>query len=1363
MYSLLRLILAGLLAQSSQLTLISVRLLLTFLLVFFLNDAVKANQELLSQEEFSIDVINVRKGLLSNFVTKVVSDENNLKFFATEGGISKYDGYNFTDFRPGEGFQGLENENIETLFKDRDNLIWIGTKGGGLAVLDSRKNTIQNMNHIFSNNDNKKLRVISINQDGEGKIWVGTWNSGLYVIDPLNEKLLNHYRSNAPVYSILVDQYKNVWYLAGRQLLKFDPSESRILSFPTSNMFYNMVEDTHRNKIWLVGNQDNRVALSNFDYEDQLVKAVPITIEARFVKSIAMDAKNRLWFGSWGDGLFISDAEVMNFRKVNTNPQGADVNNINYSIIMSIDIDANGIAWLGTSQGGVIILYPNKGFEIARNASDDQLFDHNITAFFKDSHGVSYKGTLMEGLYSDNKSSSFSWIKSIEKTRINCVFESEDRLYIGTGKGLYIINNRDFENPLHLFRQQKITAILQDSKNRLWLGTQQYGLKMTALDTDPDLNHWTIFSESDSIHQLANNRISQIKEDNYGRIWLGTYSGINLFDEENQIFLTQNELGVENLSAIIINDLYFQGDTCYLATPTGLISLENSKAGLKMIDSFDRSSGLSNDFICAVEQDSKGNLWLSTMTSITRFSPADKTFVNFDREDGVMIDSFHSGASFVDNEGQVFFGGSNGLISFDPLMISEEFNVPEVILTKLTVNNKSLNVGDEVDGKVILDNSIHNTDQINLGYSQNHVSLSFTVNDFFGTENIFYAYQVKGMNDSWVNLGTVNQLSFTGLQHGDYEVLLRASRNNVDWSPVKSLNIHIATPPWLTGWAFFIYFMLVIGVVLIIRFISVKQARLKAELRIIQIEKEKEHELNEAKITFFTNISHEFRTPLTLILSPVTELIERNDLKEIIKEKLLLVESNAKRMLKLINQLLDFRKSEHGLLLLKVTRSNFIELVKEVYLSFKSIAYAKNIAFSFETELEELQFDFDRNQMEIVLINLLSNAFKYTKEGGKIQVSIRLEQDDLILTVADSGIGMSKMESERIFDRFYQVQNSETSNLVGSGIGLAFSKNIVDLHHGEITVASEEGNGTTICIVVPVLRTSAGILEKGAPKESIFEFSGELDLADKQLLKIASSKKEFSIVIADDSEDIRIYLRSLLAQDYEVMEAVDGQQALELIQKELPDLVISDVMMPKMDGIKLCHEIKNQINTSHIPVILLTARASMAFEMDGLQEGADDYITKPFNPGIVKTRIQNILANRKVLREHFLNKVRFEPDSTTVSENNLDSIFIEKAIGLVTDNIQNEDFGIEVMVNELNMSQSTLFRKIKALTGLSLTGFIRSVKLKHAAKMILQSELKLSQVAFEVGFNDYKYFTKCFQQQFDCLPSEYRHKILQNS
>lgn len=1313
-----------------------------------------------SKEEFSIDVLNVRRGLLSNFVTKVVSDEKNLKFFATEGGISQFDGYNFTNYQPGEEYPGLENENIETLFKDKSNMIWIGTKEGGLSLLDTRKNTFKNFNHIFSSITSRKLRVISINQAENGTIWIGTWSTGVFVFDPETEKMIHHFPSDQPVYNIIRDRYDNIWYIAGRELHKFDPSEDRKIKFQTSRNFYNLVEDPSRNKIWLIGNKDRKITLGSFDFESQQIEERILDWEARFMKTIAIDSQNRLWLGSWGDGLYISDSEVKDFKRVKTTPQDGSPDNINYSIILSIDFDKKGIAWLGTAQGGVLILYPNKGFEISRNLGNSKSLDYNVTAFYHDPSGIDLQGTLTEGAFYSATKVGLDQVGRTGSGRVNCFYEKSGFLFIGTANGLFVVKNKNFSSPVHLFPNQKITSILWDSKNSLWLGTQQSGLKVATFSENLEELKWTVFSENSTNFPLPNNRVSQIKEDDQGRVWIATYSGISTFREEDRRIISQSELLGSDVKHQIINDLHIQGNDLYLATPKGLIQLEKTAQGLNYVRTFDKKSGLSNDFICSIEEDLSGNFWISTITSIAKISTKEGSIINFDREDGVMLSSFHIGSSFRDHLGKIYFGGSNGLISFDPNQISEDFSLPEVVLTKLTVNNKDLKVGEEVDGEVILESVIQDTERIELGYSQNHLSLSFTVNDFLGPDNIFYAYRLKGLQNEWISLGPTNQISFTGLPWGDYELVLRASRNNQDWSPDRSLFIHINTPPWLTWPAFLCYGLLGIGILFLIRSISRRKVRLEAELRIIQIEKEKEHELNEAKITFFTNISHEFRTPLTLILSPITELLSSFELKDQVTEKLHLVETNALRMLRLINQLLDFRKSEHGLLKLNVSQYDFVSFAKEVYLSFKNLAIKKKIDYQFESQLPELQLMFDRNQLEIVLCNLLSNSFKYTKENGQIKVLICLEDEQLKVSVLDNGIGMNLLESTRVFDRFYQVQNAETSNLVGSGIGLAFSKNIVELHEGEIGIHSEEAKGTEIFFTLPQLMPEN--INIPIPLEQQ-EKLNDLDFEHKDVLKIENSTKAFRILIADDNEDIRTYLRSLLESEYEILEAEDGLQALELIQLELPDLVISDVMMPKMDGIKLCHEIKSQINTSHIPVILLTARTSIAFEMDGLQTGAEDYITKPFNPGIVKTRVQNILENRKKLREYFLNKVRFEPDSKEVVENDLDAQFIEKAIALVNDNLQNEDFGIESMVDHLNMSQSTLFRKLKSLTGLSITGFTRSVKLKKAAQIILQTDIKLSQVAFEVGFNDYKYFNKSFQQQFGCLPSEYKQLILQKA
>jgi CheY-like chemotaxis protein/AraC-like DNA-binding protein len=563
--------------------------------------------------------------------------------------------------------------------------------------------------------------------------------------------------------------------------------------------------------------------------------------------------------------------------------------------------------------------------------------------------------------------------------------------------------------------------------------------------------------------------------------------------------------------------------------------------------------------------------------------------------------------------------------------------------------------------------------------------------------------------------------------------------------------------------------VLILGIGFLINYISARQARLEAKLRIAEIEKEKEHDLNEAKIAFFTNISHEFRTPLTLILSPITEMLGHSKIEPGTREKLILIENNANRLLNLINQLLDFRKSEHGLLNLNVERSDFISFAHEVFLSFKDVSRTKKIDYKFESEIDRALLLFDRDKMEIVLCNIISNAFKYSKSGGQIRVHIYLSEEYLKLEVLDNGIGLSLEDATKVFDRFYQVQSSQTAKMVGSGIGLAFTKNIVELHHGNIFVRSVPGKET--CFTTQLLLDNTHLkAQEPSPNEILHAINGkdypediDPNWVNQNSLEIDTDTKKETVLVVDDNDDIRKYLRSLLKDDYKVIEAENGLVGLAMAKSEQPDIIVSDIMMPEMDGITFCQEIKSQIVTSHIPIILLTARTSVVYEVNGLETGADDYVTKPFNPVIMKTRIHNILENRKKLRGYFLNRVRFEPDNQEVAEgSSMDEAFIEKAIKLVSDNLANESFGVDLLMSDLCMSQSTLYRKLKSLTGLSITGFIRSVRLKKAAQMILNDDVKLSQVAFEVGFNDYKHFRLSFQHQFGCLPSDYKTEMLEN-
>jgi signal transduction histidine kinase/ligand-binding sensor domain-containing protein/DNA-binding response OmpR family regulator len=1322
-------------------------------------------------EEFVIKQISVEEGLISNYVSKTISDADNLKYFATEGGISRYDGYSFKTYRPGTAYPQLLNENIETLFKDKDNNIWIGTKSGGLSMLDVSRDRITNFNAIFKIKSESQLRVMSLNQDARGYIWVGTWNNGVFVIDPLGRKVIDHFTFRTPILSIIKDRAAHIWFVAGYELIKASQAQYQLTRIRLPYVMNSLVEDTYRGKIWMVGNTDIKVRLLSVDMVDQRIEDHATSLQAKFVKSITIDRKQRIWLGSWGDGLFISDPAVSHFQHINTNPDGSNFADVNNSTILDIEIDENEIAWLGTAHGGVLMLYPNKGFHFLTHDPTQGTHDHNAIAIYKSTDNHLFLGTLAEGLSVKKKGTVFSSVASIPKTRINVIEETGKFLFIGTNKGLIVIRDRNFNQPLYKFPNEKITTVCLDRNHNLWIGTQQTGLKVSNIDTDPNLEQVQLYSDSGKgRYYLENNRINKIIEDKTGNIWLATYSGINRYQKDNQSFIGHKELISSKLPSVIINDLYLKGETMYLATPAGLIDLRQKAGKLTLKAIYDTQSGLINDFICAIEEDNNGNIWISSTTSLTRFDPFKKTFLNYDRASGLRVKSFHIGSSFKDQEGNIYFGGSNGLVQFNPNLLSEHTDAPHIVFTDIIVNNTNLNVGDNVGGRVLLHKDINYTEKLELGYKQNHLTLLFAANDFLGTDNVLYQYRMPGFQDEWINTRGRNEISFTGLNPGDYEVQIRASRDRQNWSEIRSLRIDVDVPPWATWYAYTLYALLLIGIGILINYVSKRQARLEAKLRIAEIEKEKEHDLNEAKISFFTNISHEFRTPLTLILSPVTEMLSDLKIKADIRNKMILVENNAKRLLNLINQLLDFRKSEYGLLQLNVERSEFVSFAEEVYLSFKDIARTKGITYKFETERDRALLVFDRDKMEIVLCNLISNAFKYSRPAGVISVRLYLDETYLNIEVHDNGIGLSPDDATKVFDRFYQVLSSATAKMVGSGIGLAFTKTIIDLHHGNIFVKSIPGKET--CFTAQLLLDNPYLQSvKKTPAEEVLEelpldYQEELHtdlLLQQNSFDLDDNIKKESVLIVDDNEDIRKYLNSLLQDDFRVLEAENGLVGLQIAKNELPDLIISDIMMPEMDGITFCQEIKSQIATSHIPIILLTARTSVVYEVNGLETGADDYVTKPFNPVVMKTRINNILENRRKLRSYFLNRVRFEPDKQTINEgNNMDEAFVEKAIKLVNDNISNESFGVDMLTQELYMSQSTLYRKIKSLTGLSITGFIRSVRLKKAAQLILNDNVKLSQVAYEVGFNDYKYFRLSFQQQFGCLPSDYKAEMLNN-
>ena len=906
-----------------------------------------------------------------------------------------------------------------------------------------------------------------------------------------------------------------------------------------------------------------------------------------------------------------------------------------------------------------------------------------------------------------------------------------------------------------------VLSIFIDSLDNIWIGTQQNGLIFAEENKFFSNNFIKIKPE-----KLYDNsrRITEIKEDKYGNIWIGTYNGLYLVNKN------KNLISHRNFSNFylpeIINDFVID-EFMWLATANGVFKLDYQKNidnsyKLSLVETLDLNNGLDNEFINSivkVENNTSelGSYWFSSMIKVVNYNEKSGGLIEYGGMDGIDVQMFNLGASFQHNDDKIYFGASNDLIELDLKKISKDKNDGKVIFTHLKINQSKIYPNQEYNDRIVLNKNLSYLNEITLTDKERSFSVGFVNNDF--NERNKFAYKLIGYQDQWINLGHVKEIDFTGLSSslfsdGKYKLIVASSLDNVNWENSSELLINIKPSPFLSFPALIIYILtLILLFYLIIRIYS---NGLKLKSSLINSEKDKKREMDfaESKLGFFTNISHEFRTPLTLIISPIQEILNSTDLKANVSNKLTTVEKNANKLLNLINELLDFRKADHGLLKIKVAYGNFKNFSHEIFLLFNELAKSKNIEYEFICNEDEINLPFDRNKIEIVISNLISNALKFTPSGGKITVMVSSANGYCNCSVRDTGIGIPVKDVDKIFDEFYMVKSKLKNQTPGTGIGLFLSKKIIELHHGSINVLSDYGDGSEFIFSIS--------MDANNYREVDLNFKKSEDLSVYHLenntnsINNVSIESRETILVIDDNKDIRTYLNSLLSDNYEIIEAENGEVGLKLALSKIPDLIISDIMMPVMDGIELCSKLKKELSTSHIPIILLTARNSTLFEVSGFESGADDYITKPFKANILKARVTSLLDNRNNTRKHLLNKVRFEPVIDPNSNDDVEIGFIEKAIVLVEENIQNPNFGIDKMTDYFCMSQSTLYRKIKSLTGLSLTAFIRSVRLKKAAYLISTTDTKLTYVCYEVGFNDYKYFRTSFKQQFGCLPSKYK-------
>ena len=1057
----------------------------------------------------------------------------------------------------------------------------------------------------------------------------------------------------------------------------------------------------------------------------------------------------------------------------------------------AITQDKDGRIWVGYNQGGLAVIGKNGSLEILRNVENDfrSLPANTVTSIFEDKAGTMWIGSLKKGLSVYNESMyKFDFHKFPD---VNCILSAQDgNLWIGTDdKGLFL-TDRNF-NVIKSFGSGKasdpVVCLMQARDGTVYAGTYSGGLQIikngavehiSCFDGLASGNVWGLleldngniliatlggglqlmnpsdrslktFNPSNS--GLASRYVGSLAKDADGKVYIGTAEGLSVFDPATEQITTlkgtkDNSKALTNLN---INQVFVDSrGLVWIATRSGLNVYDPINDKLYEPDP---DAEPVQKFILGITEDRNHTMWVSTGGTLSNISvdvsgnSPTFSFRNYNSNDGLQHCDFNQRSFCMLPDGEMLVGGLYGVNSFKPERILFNTFVPEVKLTGLRLFNQEVNIGEEYDGHVILPEKLNNIDEINLDYRQNEFTIGFATDDYILPEKITFSYILEGFNKEWTTLPeSAHQVSYTNLSPGEYTLRVKATNNDgVSSAAEKTLKIKITPPFYASSWAKVIYALLTMALIVAgIFYIKYREKR-KYTLQVEQENRQKQEELNQLKFKFFTNISHELRTPLTLITAPLEALIakESDDNK---KKKLSIMQANANRLLILVNQLLDFRKNEMTGLSLNPSQGNIVAFVRQICDSFLMFSEKKNIKFSFSSSSDEINMVFDEDKMGKIIMNLLSNAFKYTPENGNVDVAISQSQQQLAIKVTDTGRGISDEDKKHIFDRFFQASNS-TNAIAGSGIGLSLVAEYVKLHDGSVAASDNPAGGTVFSVLLPIR-----LLDSKAEKQTAAK--GETPAVDTTELTEHNDGETPKIMVVDDNHDLLEFITDELRSDYIVKTAENGRQALDKVSKCKPDLIISDIMMPEMDGIELCRILKSDPSTAAIPLMILTAKHDVAAKIEGLTLGADDYLTKPFNSDVLKLRIKKLLT----LKEKGMKRTLIEPEPERIVITSLDEQLVEKAVKYVEKNIDRSELTVEEMSTELGMSRVHLYKRLKQLTGKTPIEFIRVIRLKRAAQLLRESQLNVSEIAYQCGFNNPKYFSKYFKDEFGMLPSVYQ-------
>jgi signal transduction histidine kinase/ligand-binding sensor domain-containing protein/DNA-binding response OmpR family regulator len=1340
-------------------------------------------------------------------------DKRGFIWFGTGGGLYKYDGYNFKMYQHNpDDLTSIGNNTVQCIVEDSSGNLWMGTLGGGLNKFDI--NSEKFTRYLYDSNDSTSLNnnnVHSLLIDHLGILWVGTYAGGLNKVNANFENesdlVFIHYLSDSKssvslagnqVNSLCEDRFGNIWIGTDNGLSKYNRETDNFINFRHDSNDPNSLSNNEilclfkakEDNIWIGTNSGglNKIVTDNgHEARPTFIHFKnnpddPESINDNTIMTINEDDFGFLWIGTLSGGLNLYNKSKNKFSSYEYNP--ADPTSISGDIIYSIFKDNSGIIWIGPYNGLALNKFDRLkeqfnpySYYLSKPPAQQisnvyQIYEDSFNCLWLASYSGLHKFDRNKNIYTNYRHELGNPMTlSNDKTHSIC----EDQyglLWIGThGGGVSVFDRatetfKNFKNdpadPGSL-SQDIILDIHEDRYGTIWICTYGGGLNKYNRENNT-FSHYT-YDPSDPT-TLNDNRPRFIYEDRLGNFWIGTWSGgLNKFDREKNHFIhfVHDPNDLESISNNFIYTIYedYSGNL-WIGTDGGLNKFDRGKNVFKRYLTY---AGIPNEAIYGILEDDKGNLWISTNYGLNKFDPVTENFRNYDAADGLQNHEYSPHSYFKTRTGELIFGGTYGFNIFHPDSLKDNSHVPPVVITDFQIFNESVPIGFyEKRERAILSNSITETDELELTHEEKIFSIEFAALDFHAPEKNKYAYKMEGFEENW-NYTDANRrfVTYTNLDPGDYTFRVKASNNHGLWNEAgASLKIIILPPWWATMWAYLTYVLLIIATIYFVWRTQLKREKIKHEYEMSKFEAEKMHEVDEMKNRFFTNISHEFRTPLTLIFGPAKDVIE-NTKESDTKHSVSIIKRNASKLYALVNQLLDLSKLEAGKMKLEATEQNIIPLLKGYVLSFSSLAERKKITLKFNSAEDNLNVFVDEEKLEKIVSNLLSNAFKFTPEGGTIECTVNKLDSYTEIRVEDNGIGIAKERLDKIFDRFYQVDGSHTREGEGTGIGLSLTKELVELHKGRIEVESEYGKGTTFKILLPLgnahLKPEEIVERETTEKKNIAETEFEL-IAEREKVKekseidlIIDTQKPLLLIVEDNS-DVRKYITSHLEKEYRILEASNGEEGLKEAFGHIPDLIISDVMMPKMDGFELCEKIKTDERTSHIPIILLTAKATDKDKISGYETGADDYIMKPFDSNVLKVRIKNLIDQRRKLRDQFRKEGLVEIEAKNITS--IDKKFLKNIILAINKHLSDTSFGVETLANETSMSRRNLVRKLTALTGESPGDLIRRARLTQAAKLINQNFGNISEIALEVGFSNPAYFSKCFSEQFGLSPSEYK-------